>query len=87
MKFTKGDILIERKTMRKFPVYGVENGHIYLELKHKLVKRSIGQIMKYQTRFIHLKVGQKLETDYAFYCPKTDRMIVLKAGTVFLGEL
>jgi hypothetical protein len=27
------------------------------------------------------------DNDYAFYCPETNRMIVLKKGTVFLGDI
>jgi hypothetical protein len=87
MKFQKGDVLIDRKSLKSFPVQGVGDGHIYLELSHRLVKRAIGQIMKYQNRFIHLRVGQRLDKDFAFYDPRTDRMIILKSGTVFLGEV
>ncbi len=87
MNISKGDILIDRKTLKKFPVEKAIDGHIYFELSNRLVKRAIGQIIKHQNKFIHLKVGQTLDKDYAFYCPRTERMIVLKAGTVFLGEV
>lgn len=65
----------------------VINGHAYLELGNRLAKRAIGQITRHAKKFIHLKVGQRLEADYAFYCPRSNKMIVLKSGTVFLGEV
>jgi hypothetical protein len=87
MNIEKGDILIDRKTMKSYPVLDFINGHAYLELGHRLAKRSLGQIMKHKKSFIHLKKGDKLINDLIFYCPKTNTMKVLKAGTLFLGEL
>lgn len=87
MKIGKGDLLIDRKTLKRYPITDVKDGHAYIELGHRMVKRAFGQIIKHQNKFIHLKVGQTLSEDYAFYCPRTNRMIVLKEGTVFLGEV
>lgn len=87
MKLSKGDILIDRKTLKSYPILDVINGHAYLELGHRKAKRAIGQIIRHAKKFIHLRVGEKLSSDYAFYCPRSNRMIVLKAGTVFLGEV
>lgn len=87
MNIEKGDILIDRKTMKSYPVLDFINGHAYLELGNRLAKRSLGQIIKHRKSFIHLKKGDKLESDLVFYCPKTNQMKVIKSGTVFLGEL
>jgi hypothetical protein len=87
MNLQKGDILIDRKTLKKYPIWDFKDGHAYLELGNRMVKRALGQIIKHQNKFIHLKIGQKLDQDYAFYCPRTNRMIVLKQGTVYLGEV
>jgi len=87
MNLNKGDILIDRKTRKPYPIANVVDGHVYFELKHRLVKRAIGQIIKHIKGFEILRVGQTLEKDYAFYCPRTERMVVLKQGTLFLGEV
>jgi hypothetical protein len=87
VNLSKGDILIDRKTLKSYPILDVVNGHAYLELGHRKAKRALGQIIRHAKKFIHLKVGQKLDKEYAFYCPRTDRMIVLKEGTIFLGEV
>lgn len=86
-QLNKGDILIDRRTLKRYPIIESEGGHVWLELNNRLVKRSMGQMTKYHRFFTVIRVGQKLDKDYAFYCPVTNRMIVLKAGTVFLGEV
>ena len=87
MIILKGDVLIDRKTLRKFPVLDVIDGHVYMELGYRRVKRAIGQIIKHQKKFIHLRVGETIPEDYAFYCPKAGKMIIIPKGTLFLGEL
>lgn len=87
MNLNPGDVLIDRKTRKPYPIIDVQNGHVYFELRHKKVKRAMGQVIKHINRFEILKSGQTLSEDYAFYCPRTDRMLVLKKGTVFLGVL
>jgi hypothetical protein len=87
MNLSKGDLLIDRKSLKKYPVYDVINGHAYFELGDRLVKRALGQIIRHQNKFIHLRVGQTLSEDHAFYCPRQDKLIILKQGTIFLGEL
>lgn len=87
MKLSKGDILIDRKTLKKYPILDVVDGHAYIELGHRRAKRALGQIIRLQKKFIILRVGETLETDHAFYCPKANKIIVLKAGTLFMGEV
>jgi hypothetical protein len=87
MKLNKGDILIDRKTLKKYPVVDSRDGHVWLELSNRLVKRAMGQVIKHKNRFSILRVGQTLDKDYAFYCAKTDKMIILKQDTLFLGEV
>jgi hypothetical protein len=87
MKISKGDILIDRKTRKTFPVADVSGGCVYFELRRKLVKRALGQVIKHMNKFEIVRAGETLSKDYAFYCPRTERMIVLKQGTIFLGEL
>lgn len=85
--YSKGDLLIDRKTLKKFPIQDVIDGHIFLELGHKLVKRSIGQVMKHRKGFIHIKVGETLNQEIVFFCPVKNKMIVLEKGAVYLGEI
>lgn len=87
MNLKKGDVLIDRKTLKKYPIEDFKNGHVYFEMSNRLVKRSLAQFIKHKNRFHILRSGQTLDKDYAFYCPKSEKMIVLKQGTLFLGEL
>jgi hypothetical protein len=85
MNIKKGDILIDRKTLKAYPILRVSNGHAYLELGHREAKRALGQITRHMKKFILLRNGETLHKDMAFYCPKTNKMILIKAGTLFLG--
>lgn len=87
MNLKKGDILIDRKTLKKYPILDVINGHAYLELGSRLAKRSLGQIVRHRKMFHILRVGETLDKDYAFYCPKSEKIIILKQGTLFMGEV
>jgi hypothetical protein len=87
LSFSAGDILIDRQSLRKYPIVEAYPDSIYLDLGNRQIKRAIGQVMKHRKRFIILRKGQVLEKELAFYCPVKNKMIILEAGTVFMGEV
>jgi hypothetical protein len=85
--YKAGDVLIDRKTLKRYPIVAADKYGIQLELGSRLVKRALGQVFKHRKKFLHLRKGQMLESDIAFFCPVKNKLIILSAGTVFLGEV
>ena len=87
--FNTGDMIIFEDRQQVMPVLGrdIKTNAVYLKHKGRVIKRAMGQLLKHQNKFTVLRVGQKVDKDLLFYCPTTNKMIELKAGSVYLGEI
>lgn len=82
--YSKGDILIDRRTLKKFLIEEVKDGRVLFDSG---MKRAVGQVIKHRRAFKHIRVGETLDEELVFFCPIKNTMVVLNKGTTYLGKL
>ena len=81
----KGDLLIYEPNGSQVPVLDINGSKFKTYLNGRTIERSINQLWKVRSKYIRVREGDVVLKDIAFYCPRTNQLIELKTGSVYLG--
>lgn len=89
MKINIGDILVLKTSGEGMPVVDVDrdNDILFLFRKGETIKRALGQLMKVKRKYLIIRDGDTLSKDIAFYNPRTNEIVLLGKGSIYLGNI
>ena len=83
----KGDLLIYEPNGTRIPILECDSKSFTTIYNGRTITRAMGQLWKVRSRYIKFSQGDKIERDFVFYCPVKNKMVELKAGSIYLGEV